>query len=102
MKVKVRSAYAVITTGIGMPGSMFWVKALNSFTNAMMFRPRWPSAGPTGGDGFALPAGICNLIYPTIFFAIRSLVLVHGTAVQTTLAAEGRPTISRVPKEARI
>ena len=24
----------------------------------------------TGGDGFALPAGICNLINPTIFFAI--------------------------------
>jgi len=25
-------------------------------------RPRWPSAGPTGGEGFALPAGICSLM----------------------------------------
>ena len=62
MKVKVRSAKAVITTGTGIPGSMHWVTALNSLTKAMMFRPRWPSAGPTGGDGFALPAGICNLM----------------------------------------
>src|SRR5207249_4687891 len=35
----------------------------------MMFRPRWPSAGPMGGDGLALPAGTCSLIKPTIFFA---------------------------------
>src|SRR6185436_1627145 len=35
----------------------------------MMFRPRWPSAGPMGGDGFALPAGTWSLIRPTIFFA---------------------------------
>ena len=28
------------TTGTGMPGSMFWVTALNSLQNAMMFRPR--------------------------------------------------------------
>ena len=62
MKLKLRSAYAVITTGIGIPGSMFWVTALNSFTNDMMLRPRWPSAGPTGGEGFALPAGICSLM----------------------------------------
>src|SRR5436190_1754190 len=50
-KLKLRSANAVITTGTGMPGSIFWVTALNSLTNAMMFRPRWPSAGPTGGGG---------------------------------------------------
>jgi hypothetical protein len=35
-----------------------------------MLRPRWPKAGPIGGDGFALPAGTCNLINPTTFFAI--------------------------------
>ncbi len=62
MKVKVRSPNAVITTGVGVPGSMPCVAALNSFTNCMMFRPRWPSAGPTGGDGLALPAGICSLM----------------------------------------
>src|SRR5712692_3738263 len=37
----------------------------------MMLRPRWPSAGPMGGDGFALPAGTCSLMSPTIFFAIQ-------------------------------
>src|ERR1700743_600119 len=36
----------------------------------MMLTPCWPSAGPTGGDGLALPAGSCNLTYPVIFFAM--------------------------------
>src|SRR5690242_6820525 len=49
---------------------MFCVAALNALQNSMMLRPRWPRAGPIGGDGFALPAGTCNLINPTIFFAI--------------------------------
>src|SRR3569832_2434919 len=62
MKVKLLSANAVITTGIGRPGSMPWVLALNALQNSMMFRPRWPSAGPMGGDGFALPAGTCSLM----------------------------------------
>ena len=62
MNEKVRSAKAVITTGTGIPGSMFCVWALKSLQNCMMFSPRWPRAGPTGGEGFALPAGICNLM----------------------------------------
>src|SRR6266436_3127074 len=53
-----------------MPGSRFWVAALNALQNSMMLSPRWPSAGPIGGDGLALPAGTCNLIRPTIFLAI--------------------------------
>src|SRR5271156_679652 len=53
-----------------MPGSMFCVCALNALQNSMMLRPRWPNAGPIGGDGLALPAGTCNLIIPTIFLAI--------------------------------
>src|SRR6202022_4885845 len=36
----------------------------------MMLRPRWPSAGPIGGEGFAAPAGTCNFRYPVTFFAI--------------------------------
>jgi hypothetical protein len=39
---------AVITTGSGRPGSTPWVWALNALQNSMMFRPRWPSAGPMG------------------------------------------------------
>src|SRR5690348_14568246 len=38
------------------------VWALNALQNSMMFTPCWPSAGPTGGAGFAAPAGICSLI----------------------------------------
>src|SRR6185437_5648509 len=38
----------------------------------MMLRPRWPSAGPIGGDGLALPAGTWSLIIPTIFLAIAN------------------------------
>ena len=40
MKVNVRSANAVMTTGTGIPGSMPWVTALNSLTKDMMFKPR--------------------------------------------------------------
>src|SRR6185295_7855493 len=40
----------------------FWVFALNCLQNSMMLTPCCPSDGPTGGAGFAFPAGICNLI----------------------------------------
>src|SRR6476619_6964110 len=36
----------------------------------MMFTPCWPSAGPTGGAGFAWPPGICSLMSVRTFFAI--------------------------------
>src|SRR5271169_4360441 len=55
-----------------MPGSRFCVVALNALQNSMILSPRCPSAGPIGGEGFALPAGTCNLMIPTIFFAIYS------------------------------
>ena len=60
MKVKLLSAYTVITTGTGTPFSMPAVSALNALQKSMMFRPCWPSAGPTGGLGCASPAGICR------------------------------------------
>ena len=78
MKVKLLSANAVITTGSGRPGSMPWVWALNALQNSMMFRPRWPRAGPMGGDGLALPAGTCSLMKPTIFFAMLCSLRVHA------------------------
>jgi hypothetical protein len=63
------SAYTVITTGM-IRSPLSAVLALNCFVNSTMFTPCCPSAGPTGGAGVALPAGICNLIYPSTFFAI--------------------------------
>src|SRR3972149_6096565 len=80
MKVKLLSANAVMPTGSGRPGSTFCVCALNALQNSMMLRPRWPSAGPIGGLGLALPAGTCSLIKPTIFFAIY-----HSLRVQAGL-----------------
>src|SRR5260221_592887 len=47
------------------------VAALNSLQKPMMLTPCWPNAGPTGGAGLAWPAGICNLICPVTFFAIK-------------------------------
>jgi hypothetical protein len=35
-----------------------------------MFTPLAPNAGPTGGEGFAAPPLTCNLMSPTISFAI--------------------------------
>ena len=63
---------AKVEKGSGSPGSTFCVCALNALQNSMILRPRWPSAGPIGGEGFALPAGTCSLIKPTIFFAIQA------------------------------
>src|SRR5580698_4199786 len=59
-----------MTTGMTRPVSAL-VAALNSLQNAMMLTPCWPRAGPTGGAGLAWPAGICNLICPIIFLAIK-------------------------------
>ncbi len=40
----------------------------------MIFTPLAPNAGPTGGEGFAAPPRICNLINPLISFAILNLM----------------------------
>src|SRR6516164_2090314 len=71
-----------MVTGIGAPFSNFWVCALNALQNSMMLRPRWPSAGPIGGDGLAAPAGTCSLRYPATFFAMCLLLLVSGFVVR--------------------
>lgn len=36
------------------------VLALKSLQKSMILRPAWPSAGPTGGDGLAWPAGMTS------------------------------------------
>src|SRR6185312_3769908 len=76
MKVKDLSAKIVISTG----RIVSWpcVRALNSLQKAMMLIPWGPRAVPTGGAGFALPAGICSLTNPATFFAIRLLVTSAG------------------------
>src|SRR5436190_8344817 len=50
------------------------VCALNVLQNSMMLTPCWPSAGPTGGAGFACPPGIWSLITVRTFLAIASSV----------------------------
>src|SRR5580698_4844256 len=65
-----------MTTGMTIPAWSL-VAALNSLQKAMMLTPCWPRAGPTGGAGLACPAGICNLICPVIFFAIKNLRFLH-------------------------
>src|SRR5690606_20568917 len=58
-----------ISTGMIKPG---WpcVLALNCLQNSMMLTPCWPSSAPTGGAGFAAPAGTWRLMKPTTFIAI--------------------------------
>ena len=72
MNVNERSSKTVISTGVMRP---FWsaVCALNALQNSMMLTPCWPSAGPTGGAGFAWPPGIWSLIRVRTFFAIYFL-----------------------------
>src|SRR5438876_3398629 len=59
----------VTTTGRIRPSWLF-VWALKPLQNSMMLTPCWPSAGPTGGEGFALPAGICSFTIAWTFFAM--------------------------------
>src|SRR2546427_3560100 len=68
----------VTTTGRISP-SCEPVWALNPLQNSMMFTPCWPSAGPTGGDGFALPAGICSFTIAWTFFIARSYSSPHAS-----------------------
>ena len=56
--------------GQGAPTSKSWVLALKALQNSIIFKPRCPRAGPTGGEGLAFPAGICSLSSPATFFAI--------------------------------
>src|ERR1051325_9332806 len=55
-----------------MSPSSLAVRALKFLQKSMMFTPAWPRAGPTGGAGVALPAGICSLIDPVTFFIVPS------------------------------
>src|SRR5512136_386969 len=59
----------VISTGTTVP-IMDAVRALYSLQKAIIFRPCWPKAGPTGGAGLALPAWICSLTTAFTFLAI--------------------------------
>src|SRR5260221_4994460 len=65
----------VMSTGTIRPSlACAWIAALNSLQKPMMLTPCWPSAGPTGGEGFAFPAGSCSLTIPVTFFAIVSFL----------------------------
>src|SRR5258708_7375507 len=70
---------------------MFWVCALKALQNSMILTPRCPSAGPTGGDGFAAPAGICSLIDPTTFLATLKSFLVNQSRTPLARFGSARP-----------
>src|SRR5882762_5755178 len=74
MNVKERSLYTVMTTGITSP-AWCWVRALNCLQNSMMLMPCWPSAGPTGGAGVALPALHCSFTIAWMRLAIENAPL---------------------------
>src|SRR5215813_9692461 len=78
MKVNDRSLYTVMITGMMLSPS-FWVLALNCLQNSIILTPCCPNDGPTGGAGFALPAGICNLIWADTSFAMRGLLSTFQT-----------------------
>jgi len=69
IKVNDLSSKAVITTGRVRP-SLPLDFSLKDLQNSIILRPCCPKAGPTGGAGFACPAGQYNLIIAFIFFAM--------------------------------
>src|SRR5512134_2583655 len=72
----------VISAGMMSP-ALSCVRALYDLQNSMMFTPCWPSAGPTGGAGFAAPAGHCSFTMATTFFA--TLVCSYPGGLRLTL-----------------
>ena len=77
------------------PSSSFaLVRALNCLQNSMMLICAWPSAGPTGGAGVALPAAICSFTEPVTFFAMISLPL----ASNFRLVTRGFRSMHRQPR----
>src|SRR6188472_1857347 len=64
------------------------VCALNALQNSMMLTPCWPSAGPTGGAGFAWPPGIWSLMIVRTFFAMS--ISFGGACYGATRPRSGR------------
>src|SRR5579875_2979372 len=62
----------------------------------MMLTPCWPSAGPTGGAGFAAPAWICSLMtaasffFGGMYFSFSDLGNLAERQLDGSLAAEDR------------
>ena len=73
IKVKLPSAKMVSSTGIMLPAWLD-VRALYSLQKAIMLIPCGPKAGPTGGAGVALPAGICSLTKALTFFTLYPIL----------------------------
>src|SRR6218665_4170357 len=65
-----------------------WVCALNALQNSMMLTPCWPSAGPTGGAGLALPPGTCSLMSVRTFLDISDLLHLVETDLDGGLASK--------------
>jgi len=61
----------VTSAGVGTPGWIFAVLALNSLQKSMLLTPLLPSAGPTGGLGLACPAPTIN--FTNWLFLARTL-----------------------------
>merc|ERR1712224_154907 len=74
-KLKDLSSKTEISTGITLP-IFSAVFELYSLQKLMILTPLAPNAGPTGGDGFALPASSASLIVPTILEAWHTCKLV--------------------------
>ena len=70
MNVNVLSSKTVISTGTLRPFSTSFVFSLKALQKSIIFSPCWPNAGPTGGLGFAPPAGTCSFIIVITSFAI--------------------------------
>src|SRR5688572_19624438 len=85
-----------------MSPSSFAVRALKALQKSMMLTPACPSAGPTGGAGVALAAGICSLICPTTFFISfpsADQPRRHGGTETSCLAPRAHPSTLRVLRD---
>src|SRR5512133_1058213 len=66
------------------------VCALNALQNSMMFTPCWPSAGPMGGAGVALPAGTWSLTSACTGFVLAIRVPFRSRGLRPAPTSRGR------------
>ena len=87
IKLKVRSRVNRDDNRNNQPGHLLVLRAcaLNCLQNSMMLTCAWPSAGPTGGAGVALPASICSFTYPVIFFGGAMIVFLRNQLLASSL-----------------
>jgi len=96
---KVLSGCTLIKVGMGVPASIWAVRALNSLQKSIDLTPLDPNAGPIGGVGAAFPAGTSNLIVDAATILGRDVIVGEGVVVRNCVVLPNKSINSDVSNE---